>query len=162
MTPLHAFVALGTLVAAGLVVAGDWPRPAGRAVITSRYGERVHPVTGARTMHHGLDLRALQGSKLWAVTGGTVTKISTDRPIGGTSVTIDHGNGWRSSYSHLSAVFVKVGQRVYRSTLLGLTGGTQGTPGAGRSTGPHLHLQIWRRTPAGWQLVDPTPLLRWR
>ena len=76
---------------------------------------------------------------------------------GGWFVVVDHGNGWTSSYSHLSAIHVREGQGVGRGTPIALSGGTPGHPGAGRSTGPHLHYAIKHRG----QPVDPVPITAW-
>lgn len=139
------------------------PQPArpGRFRITSPYGMRFHPILKVPRMHEGIDLGLPQGTPLYPVGPGKVIGVRLNEGAGGTSVTVQHGRDWRTSYSHLSRVDVRPGQPVARQTSIGASGGLPGTWGAGRSTGPHLHMQAWRRTAGGWQLVDPAPLIHW-
>ena len=124
----------------------------------SPFGMRPNPTTGDRRLHEGIDLAVPTGTPVHAVAPGVVRRTWTDDPINGHAVSVDHGDGWTSSYVHLSRMFVEQGQRVLRGQPLGLSGGEPGTPGAGRSTGPHLHFGVRYQGRA----VDPVPLIDWR
>lgn len=97
--------------------------------ITSWYGWRY---TG---FHHGLDIGAPYGTPVLATANGTVT-FAGWRGGYGRTVVIDHGGGVESLYAHLSTLGVSVGERVSQGQEIGRVGNT------GRSTGPHLHLEI--------------------
>jgi murein DD-endopeptidase MepM/ murein hydrolase activator NlpD len=68
----------------------------------------------------------------------------------GMTITIDHGNGYQTSYCHLSATLTTVGKRVNKGDLIGRVGEN------GRSTGPHLHFGVT----LNGVLVNPRPLLK--
>jgi murein DD-endopeptidase MepM/ murein hydrolase activator NlpD len=102
---------------------------------TSGFGMRVHPVTGERRRHAGVDIAAPTGTPVAAVAGGTVVHAGASGGYG-TLVEVDHGNGVTSRYAHLSAADVAVGDRLAPGQRLGAVGST------GRSTGPHLHLEL--------------------
>jgi len=105
--------------------------------ITSGFGYRLHPLTGKREFHRGLDVRAPRGSPIIAPANGIV--VSTNRNAGyGRMVVVDHGYGIVTRYGHVSKVYVKPGQRVKRGEKLAAVGST------GRSTGPHLHYEVIR------------------
>jgi murein DD-endopeptidase MepM/ murein hydrolase activator NlpD len=100
--------------------------------IMSTYGMRVHPVTGLRQMHNGVDYRARPGTKVHAVAKGTVIVSSYDS-ISGNKVAIRHVDGSSSWYLHLQKRLVKKGQQVKSRQVIGTSGST------GRVEGPHLH-----------------------
>lgn len=128
--------------------------------ISSPYGYRVHPITGERKLHSGVDLSLVQGTPVYPVKPGTVVRVALDSDNGGTYVIIDHGDGWQSGYFHLSRVEVHKGDQVDRSRRIGLSGGAPGVWGSGKSTGPHLHLAIKQRAAMGsYVAVDPLPLI---
>jgi len=108
--------------------------------ITDFFGKRVDPFV-SRTRHHkGLDLGAPNGTEVFAPANGVIEFVKTTyrRKSGyGKAVVIDHGYGVKTLYGHLSAVKVKVGQKIERWDLIGLVGET------GRATGPHLHYEVW-------------------
>jgi len=108
--------------------------------ITDFFGKRVDPFV-SRTRHHkGLDLGAPNGTEVFAPANGVIEFVKTTyrRKSGyGKAVVIDHGYGVKTLYGHLSAVKVKVGQKIERWDLIGLVGAT------GRATGPHLHYEVW-------------------
>ncbi|SFG87372.1 Murein DD-endopeptidase MepM and murein hydrolase activator NlpD, contain LysM domain [Desulfotomaculum arcticum] len=97
--------------------------------ISSPYGMR----DGA--MHEGLDIAADNGQIVRAVKAGTVV-FSGPRGTYGNTVIIDHGNGLRTLYAHNSKLLVNSGQKVLASQPIARIGST------GRSTGPHLHLEV--------------------
>ena len=109
-----------------------WPVPSSRN-ITSRYGYRT--IFGKRSFHYGLDIAAPTGTKIVAIKGGVVLACSRNK-ISGKYVSVDHGDGYVSSYRHLSRYAVEPGQSVSAGQVVGYMGST------GRSTGPHLHLDI--------------------
>jgi murein DD-endopeptidase len=112
--------------------------------ITSGFGYRQHPLTGAFHLHRGIDLALPVGTGVSTPLEGIVIRRSEDA-LNGLMVTIDHGFGVSTTYCHLSAALVLRGQRLRRGDVLGLTGNS------GQSTGPHLHYQlVMQRTP-----VDP-------
>lgn len=106
--------------------------PLSRLHIRSSYGKRIHPVTGRRVMHRGVDLRGRVGEKVHAVASGKVV-ISTYNKYAGNKVGIKHSDGSISYYFHLHKKYVKKGQWVKSYQVIGSVGAT------GRVTGPHLH-----------------------
>ena len=82
--------------------------------------------------HTGTDFRAQTGDSVHAAAAGVV-RLAKDLFYSGNAVIIDHGAGVFTSYSHLSRIDVKVGQKIGKGQAVGLAGAT------GRATGPHLH-----------------------
>ncbi|TVR74287.1 MAG: M23 family metallopeptidase [Spirochaetaceae bacterium] len=109
------------------------PLPEG--MISSRYGYRVHPMTGTRSFHRGLDLSAPFGTPVVSAAAGIVSEIRRD-PLLGLSVHVDHGNGYATVYAHLQEAIVRVGDTLAQGEAIGKVGST------GFSTGPHLHFEI--------------------
>lgn len=100
--------------------------------ITSSFGSRVHPITGKRTGHNGVDYGAPMGTVVHAVAEGVVTVSGYD-DLSGNKIAIKHRDNSVSWYMHLSARGVGVGAKVSPGQAIGRVGST------GRSTGPHLH-----------------------
>ncbi|WP_327186794.1 M23 family metallopeptidase [Streptomyces sp. NBC_01334] len=113
--------------------------PVTTLTITSPYGSRQHPLTGVTKLHTGVDFGAPQGAQVSAARAGTVVFAAMTTAYGN-RVVVDHGTieGKRlqTTYSHLSAIDVTVGQTVQSGTPLGRVGST------GLSTGPHLHFEV--------------------
>jgi len=108
-----------------------------RGWFSDGYGWRKDPITGKRVFHHGLDIVAPVGAVVRAPGDGVVTRAT--RTAGyGKMVDLSHGFGYRTRYGHLSEVLVKPGQKVRRGDAIGRVGST------GRSTGPHLHYEVYR------------------
>ncbi len=103
--------------------------------VSSPFGYRVNPVTGNYGMHGGIDLSANSGTKIKAVMSGKVLKAKYSSDYGN-FVTIDHGDGLVTLYAHCSKLLVKAGDEVAQGDSIALVGST------GRSTGPHLHLEV--------------------
>lgn len=122
---------------------------AGRIETTSGFGVRVDPFLGRAAFHTGIDFRGNVGDPARATAAGTVTIAGRDGGYG-LMVEIDHGNGLRTRYAHLSAISVSVGDRVEAGGVVGRVGST------GRSTGPHLHYE----TRIKGEPVDPQRFLR--
>lgn len=113
-----------------------WPA-AGR--LSSGYGWRVHPISGNRKHHNGIDIANGVGTPIRAAAAGTVIHAASGWNGGyGTSVKIDHGNGYVTHYAHLSSLSVKVGQKVSAGQTIGGMGST------GSSTGSHLHFEVYK------------------
>jgi murein DD-endopeptidase MepM/ murein hydrolase activator NlpD len=103
--------------------------------LNSGFGARNDPLNRRTGIHEGIDLGAPFGSPVFATGEGVVESAGPGEGYG-LMVEIDHGNGVSTRYAHLSRIKVKEGQRVTRSTVVGLLGNT------GRSTGPHLHYEV--------------------
>jgi murein DD-endopeptidase MepM/ murein hydrolase activator NlpD len=106
--------------------------------VTSPFGYRINPFGGGGLeFHNGLDLAASEGTPVYATAQGTVEEAGWN-PVFGLMVLLNHHNGYRTLYGHLSALSVSQGQPVRMGQLLGQVGST------GRSTGPHLHYSVFR------------------
>ena len=114
-----------------------WLVPCKYTRVTSPFGYRWHPTTGEWSMHKGVDLGASKGTPIYASRSGTVS-TATYHTTAGNYVTINHGDGYSSTYMHMTHYVVKRGQYVEAGQLIGYVGST------GRSTGPHLHFGIIR------------------
>lgn len=119
------------------------------APITSPFGDRIHPVTGKQSFHSGVDFGAGMGTPIHAADGGVV-KFAGDDPLCGKMVTIDHKNGFTTTYCHMSQLNTAIGAPVSAGQTIGFVGST------GRSTGPHLHFGVKRNGVA----VDPMIYLK--
>ena len=117
------------------VVNTGWLRPCSYTSITSPFGPRVSPTTGASTYHQGVDLDTGTGWPVVASRAGVVI-FSGWGNAAGNYVTIDHQDGFRSIYMHLNSRSVSAGQIVSAGQNIGTTGST------GVSTGDHLHFGI--------------------
>lgn len=110
-----------------------------------------HPVHHDSRMHWGIDISAPTGTPVKAALDGNVIVATDDAPGTGGTVQIQHANGDKTRYLHLSKIMVAVGQPVKKGDVIALSGGQPGTKGAGTSTGPHLH---WE-TKVGDSPIDP-------
>lgn len=122
---------------------GWWRWPV-KGVITSVYGRR------GDEFHHGLDLAAHKGERIYPVRQGKVEFAGWLNRIYGWTVIIDHGGGIRTLYAHTSKTLVEEGEKVETSTAIAKVGSS------GRSTGPHLHLEVY----VDGDTVDPQKLLK--
>jgi len=104
--------------------------------ITSKYQTRIDPIDGDKKMHLGIDIRAPKGSPVVATATGMVESVNTHAGQYGQRIIINHYNGYKSIFGHLSKMYVKEGQTVVRGDTIGLVGNT------GKSTGSHLHYEI--------------------
>ena len=103
--------------------------------VTSGFGFRTNPFTGLTQMHEGLDISNRLGTPVMAPADGIVLDTGNDFAHGRT-LTISHGFGMISRYSHLNKMLVRNGQRVKRGDKIGEVGMT------GKTTGPHLHYEV--------------------
>lgn len=114
----------------------SWPVPS-CTYLTSRFGLRVHPITGVTKSHTGIDIGAESGATIVAADGGTVVLAGVNSGYGN-CVMIDHGNGYKTLYAHMSSIAVSNGQAVSKGDTVGYVGST------GLSTGPHCHYEVWK------------------
>lgn len=103
--------------------------------ITSGQGYRIHPVTGQRSYHEGIDIAGARGSRLDSIADGRVV-ASDYNSISGNYVKIEDSKGYQAFYGHLDQAFAKLGDVVKAGQQIGTIGST------GRSTGSHLHFQV--------------------
>ena len=116
-------------------VSGGWKVPINYTAMTSAFGWRIHPIYGTRKFHYGVDLAAPTGTPIYATRSGTVSTASYNGSAG-YYVQINHGDGYRSIYMHMTHYVVSAGQNVSQGQVIGYCGSTGG------STGPHLHFGI--------------------
>ena len=113
-----------------------WPVE-GYHTLSALFGGRVHPVTGQRTDHTGIDIPAPEGTPVLAAASGTVEAEGWDGEGGlGDRVILAHGGGWTTTYGQLSQITAVTGETVEQGEVIGYVGAT------GRATGPHLHLEL--------------------
>lgn len=125
--------------------------------VTSEFEERINPVTGEQSMHYGIDLAADYETPILAIADGTVT-FAGENGNYGYCIEIQHeinGKTVYSVYAHLKQIDIKVGDKVKQGDLIGLEGGKPGEPGAGQSTGPHLHIEIRMKSGDYTSAVNP-------
>jgi murein DD-endopeptidase MepM/ murein hydrolase activator NlpD len=115
---------------------------------TSLVGIRVHPVTGEKSVHQGVDIRADMGSWVGSSADGKVIFAGWGGNLG-YCVKIAHKEGYMTVYGHLSKIFVHPGQNVFAGKLIAKTGNS------GRTTGPHLHFALYKNG----SLQDPLKYL---
>lgn len=105
-------------------------------VLTAGFGQRIDPFTGDQEFHTGIDISTQTGNRVFAPANGTVVKVGWENGYGRV-VRVAHGFGVSTLYGHLEAAKVAEGQRLKRGELVGLVGSS------GRSTGPHLHYEVY-------------------
>lgn len=105
--------------------------------LTSGFGMRVHPQSGRRQLHSGIDLSAPVGTPVHATADGIVSFSGWSRG-NGNIVVIEHGQGFSTVYAHNTRNLTKVGETVRRGQQISTTGST------GVSTGPHVHYEVWK------------------
>jgi murein DD-endopeptidase MepM/ murein hydrolase activator NlpD len=133
-------------VTASLGIDGRLVRP-GLGAVSSPYGMRTHPVTGAHRVHTGIDFSPADG-RAYAAADGTVAAVTVD-PAYGNLVTVAHGDGITTRYAHLASASVRPGDRITGGDVIGRIGST------GLSTGPHLHFEVQ----VDGEFHDPGPWL---
>jgi murein DD-endopeptidase MepM/ murein hydrolase activator NlpD len=116
--------------------------------VTSPFGARTSPTTGAQEFHEGIDIGAAQGTPIRAAASGTVTFAGQMSGYGNV-VIVQHAVGLQTRYAHQSAMSVTAGQTVAAGEVIGAVGAT------GEATGPHLHFEVRLNGVA----VDPAPYL---
>lgn len=121
---------------ATVVGTGTFQWPVASNYITSGFGSRNTGIPGASTYHPGFDIAANYGTPIYAADSGTVLVSAYEEWGYGNYVTISHGNGYTTTYGHMSQRAVSAGQQVSKGQLIGYVGST------GISSGPHLHFEI--------------------
>ena len=124
-------------------------------LLTASYGMRIHPFYKTLQSHQGVDYTIPEGSRVFATADGVVRDVALRNSTSGQTVVIDHGNGYETSYSHLSKINVRKGQRVSRGEIIALSGDT------GLSLSPHLHYEVrlngMRVDPIHYFFMELTP-----
>lgn len=113
-----------------------WMVPCTYRYLSSPFGYRIHPIHGTYGFHSGVDLASPSGTPIKATRSGTVTRATYDSGSG-YYVSINHGDGFSSSYLHMTHFIVAPGDKVAQGQVIGYVGST------GWSTGPHLHFSIY-------------------
>lgn len=114
----------------------QWLTPLTKYRLTSPFGMRYHPILKRNRMHNGIDMAAAANTPIYAARGGVVITASYQKDGAGNYVQIDHGDGFRSIYMHMTRYVVAVGDFVAPGQVIGYVGST------GLSTGNHLHFGI--------------------
>lgn len=117
--------------------------------ISSYFGRRADPFSGAPSNHTGVDFACPTGTPIIASMGGKVAFVGYSN-IFGNYIIINHSNGYQTLYAHLSKTISKKGTYVNQGTRIGLVGST------GYSTGPHLHFTVYKNG----KLMDPLKLIK--
>jgi murein DD-endopeptidase MepM/ murein hydrolase activator NlpD len=122
--------------------------------VVSGFGMRYHPIYKILRRHTGIDLIGKKGTPIYATADGIVSSENAGSGYG-TTVIINHGNGYQTVYAHLSKKTVKSGQRVKRGEVIGLMGST------GLSVSTHLHYEVIKNgnkvNPIHYFFADLTP-----
>lgn len=142
-----------SIAAIDLNSVSNFTLPVTGAAISSGFGWRVHPITGQRKLHKGIDFAAPTGTPIFAAAEGVVTYAGWTDDGYGNVVELRHQNGELTLYAHTNKVYVAKGQTINKGQAIAEVGST------GRSTGPHLHFEI---QPDGRTSVDPMDYLQLR
>ena len=110
-------------------------RPVQTGYLGSGFGYREDPLNGKTRFHYGQDIAVNSGTKVYAPADGKI-KFAGNQGGYGKVVKIDHSNGYRTIFAHLSKINVKSGSKVKRGDLIALSGNS------GRTVGPHLHYEV--------------------
>jgi len=122
--------------------------------MASGYGWRIDPIYHSRRFHAGMDFTAPIGTNIFVTGNGTVASAGWEQGYGN-CVQVNHGYGYVTLYGHMSAIKVRVGQKLKRGDVIGLVGST------GKSTGPHLHYEVHYKgeimNPQNYYFLDLSP-----
>ena len=124
--------------------------PPVKGKVSSKFGNRKHPISGITTFHNGVDIAIPVGTVIISPYSGKVAQVNVS-DLGGKQIIIKHDNGYKTGYAHLSSQLVVTGEKVKKGQKIALSGNT------GQSTGPHLHLTL--TNPSG-QKIDPESLFK--
>jgi murein DD-endopeptidase MepM/ murein hydrolase activator NlpD len=127
-----------------------WPVGNRQGHITLNYGENLNPFTKKSFFHKGIDIAYHRGTEVKAAAKGNISMVGFDEDSKGFYVEIQHENGMKTLYTHLMKnPEVMLDQIVDSGEVIGFLGNT------GKSTGPHLHFEIWQ----GKKSVNPEDYL---
>lgn len=118
--------------------------PAAEGRITSKFGNRRDPFTARTSFHSGIDLAGPLNTPIYAAADGIIVQAGRNGGYG-LSIRIEHESGYETLYAHLNEIEVAVGDEVKKGDIIGKMGST------GRSTGVHLHYEIYRNG----EVIDP-------
>lgn len=104
--------------------------------LASGFGDRMHPFYKIVKFHTGIDFTAPSGTEVFATADGIIERLDRTGRGNGNTIVINHENGYKTYYSHLSRFSVRQGRKVKRGSVIGLVGNT------GLSVGPHLHYEV--------------------
>lgn len=128
--------------------------PVAASYNASSFGARIDPFSGHRVQHDGVDFAAPAGTPIVAAAGGVVVAQEWHHEYGN-MIDVDHGNGLKTRYAHVSRALVKVGDLVRAGQTIAQVGST------GRSTGAHLHFEVHvngvPRNPASFLMAATAP-----
>jgi hypothetical protein len=112
--------------------------PIGQTSVGSPFGPRWG------RMHHGVDLSASSGTPIKSPLDGQVIDAEIRSNDCGGTIFIQHADGYKTRYCHCKQINVTKGQSINKGDVVGLTGGAAGDVGRGRSTGAHLHFEVYK------------------
>ena len=112
-------------------------KPTATAVRSSGFGVRLDPFTGRPAFHSGQDFAGSMMTPIYSTAPGVISFTGVRNGYGNT-IEIDHGRGFKTRYAHLAAIAVNIGDHIALGQRIGAMGST------GRSTGPHLHYEVWQ------------------
>lgn len=128
-----------------LQAASLYGKPVQKGWVSSAYGMRTDPITGKRAWHNGIDIAATLGSPVMAIAAGVVT-FAGEKSGYGKMIEINHGNDVTTRYGHHDTLKATTGDIVRKGQIIGEMGSS------GRSTGPHVHYEIFKKG----RSVDPS------
>lgn len=109
--------------------------PVINGIVSSEFGERVHPINGTLGVHKGIDIALDEGEPIYAIFDGEIIEATYDQ-WNGNYIKIKHDNNIMSVYCHCSELFVEKGDIIRGGEIIAEVGST------GQSTGPHIHFEI--------------------
>jgi murein DD-endopeptidase MepM/ murein hydrolase activator NlpD len=125
--------------------------------LVSGYGDRINPFHKADYFHRGIDFMAPRGTPVYASATGKVIDVKRSKlPMGeGNVIELEHGNRYKTRYTHLGEIVVKPGQQVLKGTIIARIGMSGG------SASPHLHFEVLKNNkpidPAGFIMEGISP-----
>jgi len=124
--------------------------------ITSPFGKRYSPFTDKIVDHGGIDMASTWGADILATAPGVVEEHWIYEPTFGKYIIINHGNGYRTHYAHLSVSYIHEGYEIERGQVIGRMGNS------GLSRGMHLHYAIskFNEELEEWEFIDPISFMR--
>lgn len=106
-----------------------------KGTVTSKFGERIHPITKKPGFHTGIDIANKKGTPIYAAFSGSIQDCGTNEAYGN-YILMRHSNNLYTFYGHCDSLNVRKGMNIRRGEVIALMGST------GYSTGPHLHFEI--------------------